>query len=164
MRCPLCHTGDSRVVDSRELTGGAAIRRRRECVQCRRRFTTHERVDAVALVVIKKDGRRQEFNSDKLRQKVRVALTKRPIGEDTIDALVQRVEATLLALGTTEVAATRIGETVLHELKQLDQVAYIRFASVYREFGDLEDLRREVEGLAGREFGGGTHNSGPGSS
>ncbi len=149
MRCPLCQTGDSRVIDSRELPGGAAIRRRRECVNCRGRFTTYERVDAVSLVVIKKDGRREAYDPDKLRRKLRVALTKRPIGEPEIDALLGRVEATLLALGTTEVDSARVGETVLSELKQLDQVAYIRFASVYREFGDLEDLRRELEGLAG---------------
>ena len=151
MRCPYCQTGDSRVIDSRELTGGAAIRRRRECVNCRRRFTTYERVEAVSLVVVKKDGRREEYDPDKLRRKLRVALTKRPIGEPAIDTLLVRVEAMLLALGTLEVESALIGETVLGELKRLDQVAYIRFASVYREFGDLEDLRREVEGLAGSQ-------------
>jgi len=147
MRCPYCHTGDSRVVDSREISGGDSIRRRRECVVCGRRFTTYERVETVALVVVKKDGRRQEFDPDKLRQKLRVALTKRPIGEDQIAALLQRVEAALLALGTAEVPSSAIGEAVLRELQALDEVAYIRFASVYRQFGDLEDLRREVDEL-----------------
>src|SRR5215211_4426846 len=99
MRCPYCHEPDSRVIDSRELSGGNSIRRRRECGHCGRRFTTYERVEAVALVVVKKDGRRQEFDPAKLRQKLRVALTKRPVGEAEIEALVQRVEAELLAMG-----------------------------------------------------------------
>lgn len=148
MRCPFCQSRDSRVVDSRELSGGESIRRRRECGNCGRRFTTYERVEGAGLVVVKKDGRRQEYDPAKLRQKLRVALTKRPVGEGEIDALIQRVEADLLAMGTPEVPSSAIGEAVLRELKELDEVAYIRFASVYRQFGDLEDLRREVEGLA----------------
>jgi transcriptional repressor NrdR len=135
------------VIDSRELTGGDSIRRRRECPVCGRRFTTYERVEMAGLMVVKKDGRRQEFDPAKLRQKLRVALTKRPVGEEAIDALVSGVESDLLALGTTEVPSTAIGEAALRRLKDLDQVAYIRFASVYREFADLEDLRREMEGL-----------------
>jgi transcriptional repressor NrdR len=134
-------------VDSRDLTSGEAIRRRRECENCGRRFTTYERVQLGALVVVKKDGRRQEFNPDKLRQKLRIALTKRPVGEKEIDDLVSRVESELLSLGTTEVPASAIGEAVLHHLKELDKVAYIRFASVYRDFADLEDMRREMEEL-----------------
>ena len=141
--------GDSRVIDSRELSGGDSIRRRRECGSCGRRFTTYERVEAVALTVVKKDGRRQEFDPAKLRQKLRVALTKRPVGEEQIEALVLRIEAELLAMGTPEVPSSAIGEAVLRELKALDQVAYIRFASVYRQFGDLADLRREMEDLSG---------------
>ncbi len=148
MRCPFCNARDSRVIDSREVVGGESIRRRRECVVCSRRFTTYERIELAGLVVVKKDGRRQEFDPAKLRQKLRVALTKRPIGEREIETLVQRVEAELHALGTSEVPSSAIGEAVLRHLKELDQVAYIRFASVYREFADLEDLRREVEGLS----------------
>ncbi|HWV35725.1 MAG TPA: transcriptional regulator NrdR [Thermomicrobiales bacterium] len=148
MRCPYCRARDSRVIDSRELSEGDAIRRRRECVQCHRRFTTYERIEAVALSVVKKDGRREEFNPDKLRNKLRVALTKRPIGEEVIDDLVTRIEAQLLAMGTKEVSSETIGEMALRELKDVDHVAYIRFASVYRQFADIEDLRREVEGLA----------------
>lgn len=147
MKCPYCHAPDSKVVDSRELSGGTSIRRRRECLNCGRRFTTYERVESGGLVVVKKDGRRQEFDPSKLREKVHVALTKRPVSEDAVDALVQRVEAELLALGTREVPASAIGEAVLRELKELDQVAYIRFASVYLQFADLDDLRREVERL-----------------
>ena len=147
MRCPFCRAPDSRVIDSRELSGGDMIRRRRECVNCGRRFTTYERVEGASLVVVKKDGRRQEFDPVKLRQKLRVALTKRPIGEEDIDALLARVESHLLALGTAEVPSSAIGEAVLRELKALDEVAYIRFASVYRQFQDIDDLRREVEEL-----------------
>ncbi|HET8523350.1 MAG TPA: transcriptional regulator NrdR [Thermomicrobiales bacterium] len=147
MKCPFCQGRETRVVDSRDLTSGEAIRRRRECEHCGRRFTTYERVQLGALVVVKKDGRRQEFNPDKLRQKLRIALTKRPVGEKEIDDLVSRVESELLSLGTTEVPASAIGEAVLHHLKELDKVAYIRFASVYRDFADLEDMRREMEEL-----------------
>jgi transcriptional repressor NrdR len=147
MRCPFCRAQDSRVIDSRELTGGETIRRRRECTACGRRFTTYERVEGASLMVVKKDGRRQEFDPAKLRQKLRVALTKRPVGEEAIDALLTQVEADLLALGTAEVPSSAIGESVLRELKALDELAYIRFASVYRQFQDIEDLRREVEEL-----------------
>jgi transcriptional repressor NrdR len=147
MKCPFCQTRDSRVIDSRELTGGDSIRRRRECIACGRRFTTYERVEQGGLTIVKKDGRRQEYDPAKLRQKLRVALTKRPVGEEQIDELLQRVEADLLALGTPEVPSSAIGESVLRHLRELDQVAYIRFASVYREFADLDELRREVEGL-----------------
>jgi transcriptional repressor NrdR len=147
VRCPFCRAPDSRVIDSRELSGGDMIRRRRECVNCSRRFTTYERVEGASLVVVKKDGRRQEFDPVKLRQKLRVALTKRPVGEDDIDALLARVESNLLALGTAEVPSSAIGEAVLRELKALDEVAYIRFASVYRQFQDIDDLRREVDEL-----------------
>jgi len=147
VRCPFCRAPDSRVIDSRELSGGDSIRRRRECPACGRRFTTYERVEGVSLVIVKKDGRRQEFDPAKLRQKLRVALTKRPVGEEEISALLSRVESNLMALGTAEVPSSAIGEAVLRELKALDEVAYIRFASVYRQFQDIEDLRREVEEL-----------------
>lgn len=151
MKCPYCQAPDSRVTDSREISGGAAIRRRRECSVCARRFTTFERIDLAGLVVVKKDGRRQEFDPDKLRQKLRVALTKRPIGEEQIDQLVQRVEAELHAQGKAEVPSSAIGEAALQQLKSVDQVAYIRFASVYREFADLQDLKREVDVLSDPE-------------
>ena len=147
MRCPFCRAEDSRVIDSRELSGGDSIRRRRECSVCGRRFTTYERVEGASLMVVKKDGRRQEFNPVKLRQKLRVALTKRPVGEDAIDAMLARIEGNLMALGTAEVPSSAIGEGVLRELKAIDEVAYIRFASVYRQFQDIDDLRREVEEL-----------------
>jgi transcriptional repressor NrdR len=105
-------------------------------------------VETAPLIVVKKDGRREEFNPEKLRQKLRVALTKRPIGEDVLEALIKRIESELMALGTKEVSSHVIGEKVLSELKELDHVAYIRFASVYRQFADIDELRREVEGLS----------------
>lgn len=148
MRCPYCRTDDTRVVDSREQSGGDTIRRRRECVACHRRFTTYERVEAVSLAVIKKDGRREEFNQDKLRQKLRVALTKRPVSEEQIDQVIARVEAELLAKNVREVPSEEVGEAVLRQLRDLDQVAYIRFASVYRQFADLDELRKAVETLS----------------
>ena len=153
MRCPFCQAKDSRVIDSRDLSGGGAIRRRRECIECGRRFTTYERVELGGLVVVKKDGRREDFDPQKLRQKLRVALTKRPIGEREIDSLVQRIEAEVMDLGLPEVPSSVIGEEVLKQLKSLDQVAYIRFASVYRQFTDIEDLRRELAGLGERNEG-----------
>jgi len=151
MKCPYCHAQDSRVTDSREVSGGNSIRRRRECPACGRRFTTFERVELGGLVVVKKDGRRQDFDPGKLRQKLRVALTKRPVGEEQIDQMVQRVEADLLALGQPEVPSSAIGESILRQLKAVDHVAYIRFASVYREFADLQDLKREVDVLSDPE-------------
>lgn len=151
MKCPYCHAQDSRVTDSREVSGGNSIRRRRECPSCGRRFTTFERVELGGLVVVKKDGRRQDFDPGKLRQKLRVALTKRPVGEEQIDQMVQRVEADLLALGQPEVPSSAIGESILRQLKTVDHVAYIRFASVYREFADLQDLKREVDVLSDPE-------------
>jgi transcriptional repressor NrdR len=148
MRCPYCRTDDTRVVDSREQSGGDTIRRRRECISCHQRFTTYERVEAVSLLVIKKDGRREEFNQDKLRLKLRVALTKRPVSEEQIDQVISRVEAELLAMNLREVPSEAVGEAVLRQLRDLDQVAYIRFASVYRQFADIEELRRAIETLA----------------
>ena len=151
MRCPYCKAKDSRVIDSRDISDGDSVRRRRQCVECKRRFTTYERVEMAPLIVVKRDGRREEFNPEKLRQKLRVALTKRPIGEDDLETMINRIESDLMALGTKEVSSQTIGEMALSALKELDHVAYIRFASVYRQFADIEDLRREVEGLADAE-------------
>ncbi len=147
MRCPFCQGRESRVVDSRELSNGTGIRRRRECASCARRFTTYERVESGALIVVKRDGRREEFDPRKLRDKLRIALTKRPVSQEEIDRIVAGVEAQLLELGTVEVPSTSIGEIALHELRKIDEVAYIRFASVYLSFEDLEDLRREIDVL-----------------
>ncbi|MBI2886829.1 MAG: transcriptional repressor NrdR [Chloroflexi bacterium] len=152
MRCPYCQHPDSKVIDSRDVEAG--IRRRRECLNCQSRFTTYERIEAQALYVIKKDGRREEFDRSKLLAGVRTACAKRPLPTGTVDRLVNEVEAELHRLGRAEVASALIGELVMERLKALDQIAYVRFASVYREFTDLESLRREVETLAaGRESG-----------
>lgn len=148
MRCPFCQSRETRVVDSRDIGSGESIRRRRECSSCSRRFTTYERVESGSLVIVKRDGRRQEFDPRKLREKIRIALTKRAISEGEVDRIVANVEAELLSLGTVEVPSTTVGEIVLRELKQLDEVAYIRFASVYRQFADVDDLRRELDTLA----------------
>jgi transcriptional repressor NrdR len=148
VRCPYCQSRETRVVDSRDIGSGESIRRRRECLECARRFTTYERVESGSLVIVKRDGRRQEFDPRKLRDKIRIALTKRAVSEEDVDRVVANVEGELLSLGTVEVPSTAIGEAVLRELKQLDEVAYIRFASVYRQFADVDDLRRELDTLA----------------
>lgn len=147
MRCPFCQARDSRVLDSREQGNGGVIRRRRECLNCHRRFTTYERVEGGGLMVVKKDGRREEFSPAKLRQKMRVALTKRAVPEANVEAAITRIESDLLAENVPEVPSTLIGDLVLRELRGLDEVAYIRFASVYRSFKDIDELHREIEGL-----------------
>jgi transcriptional repressor NrdR len=147
MRCPFCQAPDTRVIDSRELGSGESIRRRRECQQCTRRFTTYERVEAVSLYVIKKDARREEYDPRKLRNAIRIASTKRPVSGDQIDALVADVERALNDLGQREVPSATIGEIVIERLRDLDPVAYIRFASVYRDFADLDEMRAAIDRL-----------------
>ncbi len=152
MRCPTCEERDTRVIDSRDLDDGATIRRRRECVTCGARFTTYERVEAARLVVMKRDGARQEFDRDKLAAGLRKALTRRPVPEGAAERAADEIEATLRAAGSTEVDSSRIGELAMEQLRALDQIAFIRFASVYQSFEDLEALKREVDSLyAGRE-------------
>jgi transcriptional repressor NrdR len=147
MRCPFCGCGDTRVVDSRDIRDGESIRRRRECADCGRRFTTYENVEMRELVVVKRDGRREPFSPHKLREKLRIALTKRPVPMTEIERIVRETETELLDRGTSEVSSTDIGELLLDKLKALDHIAYIRFASVYREFRDLDDWRREMAAL-----------------
>lgn len=143
MRCPYCGYEDSKVVDSRDA--GDGIRRRRQCLDCGSRFTTYERAHATNLLVIKKDGRREEFNREKLAAGIRKACTKRPVSQDTIEELVDNIEAQLHQLGRGEVATTTIGDMVMDRLRQLDGVAYIRFASVYRAFADIEEMKQEAD-------------------
>ncbi len=147
MRCPYCDAPDTRVIDSRDIRDGESVRRRRECVACGRRFTTYENVEMRELVVVKRDGRREAFDPRKLRDKIRIALTKRPVPMSEVERIVRETEIELLDTGASEVPSTKIGELVLAKLKDLDQVAYIRFASVYREFRDLDDWRREMAAL-----------------
>ncbi|HEX5504849.1 MAG TPA: transcriptional regulator NrdR [Thermomicrobiales bacterium] len=148
MKCPYCQHNDSSVIDSRELHGGESIRRRRRCNVCGERFTTYERIELASFMVVKKSGRREEYNQQKLRSRLRVACTKRPVSEAQLDALIARIERELLALGEAEIPSATIGDLVMRELQDLDQIAYIRFASVYRNFADLADLRRAVDQLA----------------
>ena len=145
MKCPYCHHNDSKVIDSRELSEGSSIRRRRECLRCGQRFTTYERVESASLIVVKKDGRREEYDRLKLREGIRKACTKRPISIETIDHAVEDIETELFALGESEVPSTTVGELVMQRLRDLDEVAYIRFASVYKHFADIESMRREME-------------------
>lgn len=144
MKCPYCH-GSSHVVDTREVA--MAIRRRRECDGCRQRFTTYERVAAANIQVVKADGRREDFDRDKLVHGLRLACVKRPISADTVEALAGDIETQLYQLGKTEVPSEVLGELVMARLRTLDDVAYVRFASVYRRFTDLEVLSDEIERL-----------------
>jgi len=147
MRCPYCGASESRVVDSREAREGESIRRRRECPRCGRRFTTYETVETREVVVVKRDGRREPFSPRKLTDKLRIALTKRPVPSTELERIVREVETDVLDRGVSEIPSTTIGELVLEKLKEIDHVAYIRFASVYREFRDLDDWRREMAEL-----------------
>jgi transcriptional repressor NrdR len=147
MRCPVCGERDTRVVDSRDLDDSATIRRRRECASCSARFTTYERVEAARLLVVKRDGTRQEFDRDKLANGLRKALTRRPVPEGAAEAAADQIEAQLRSEGITEVPSSKVGQLSMAKLKMLDQIAYVRFASVYQSFEDLEDLKREVDSL-----------------
>jgi transcriptional repressor NrdR len=148
MRCPYCGFADTKVTDSRDADEG--IRRRRECLNCGQRFTTAERLATGSLLVAKKDGRREEFSREKLLAGLRRACEKRPLPAGAVEAVADAVEAALRARGTPEVPSVEIGELVMNYLRDLDHIAYIRFASVYRQFADLEDIQRELEALARR--------------
>jgi transcriptional repressor NrdR len=147
MRCPTCEERDTRVVDSRDLDDAVTIRRRRECTVCGARFTTYERIEAARLIVVKRDGARQEFDRDKLASGLRKALTRRPVPDGAAEKAADAIETSLRAAGATEVDSSRIGELAMEQLRALDQIAYIRFASVYQSFEDLETLKREVDTL-----------------
>jgi transcriptional repressor NrdR len=158
MRCPFCDHPEDKVVDSREAQDGRTTRRRRECLACGRRFTTYERVDDVLPQIVKKDGRRESYDRDKIVKGLEIACQKRPVSREQIEALVASVERQLQEMGEREVRSSVIGETVMARLKELDPVAYVRFASVYREFRDVKDFVSELAGLDGkgsREGGGG---------
>lgn len=148
MNCPFCGYHDSKVIDSRDVNDG--IRRRRQCLRCDMRFTTYERLQRASLFVIKKDGRREEFNREKLLVGIRKACDKRPLAEDTVAKLVDEIEGELYQLGHAEVPSADIGDLVIDRLKKIDHIAYIRFASVYREFEDITTLKEEVDSLASR--------------
>jgi len=144
MKCPYCSNMESRVIDSRLAKDGANIRRRRECEKCAKRFTTYEQVEANIPLIIKKDGRREEYNRVKLVQGISKACEKRPISIETINSLVDKVERSLQELERSEIESSVIGEKVMDELHALDEVAYVRFASVYRSFKDINQFMNEL--------------------
>ena len=148
MRCPYCGHLEDRVVDSREAQEGQATRRRRECLGCQRRFTTYERIEEVLPQVVKKDGRREAFDRAKIVDGVATACQKRPVSAEQIEALVSEVERQVQELGEREVPSHVVGEAVLERLRDLDPVAYVRFASVYRAFRDVGEFMSELETLA----------------
>lgn len=147
MRCPFCNYEDSRVIDSRGSNEGRVVRRRRECLSCGRRFTTKEYVEEQPLMVSKADGRREPFDREKLRRSIQLACTKRPISTDVIDELVSEIENELRDKTRDEVESRVIGQMVMDRLRNLDEVAYVRFASVYRRFQAKEEFLSELEGL-----------------
>jgi len=151
MRCPFCGHLEDRVVDSREAQEGQATRRRRECIGCGRRFTTYERIEEILPQVVKKDGRRERFDRKKIVEGLHIACRKRPVSAGQIEEIVTAVERKLQELGEKEIPSTVIGETVVERLKALDPVAYVRFASVYRDFRDVGEFMTELEGLARRK-------------
>jgi len=153
MDCPYCKQADSRVIDSRDVEGG--VRRRRQCSGCGQRFTTYERFQTGGLFVVKKDQRREEFSKGKLMAGLRKACEKRPLEVGTVERAADEIEARLYGLGRSEVASSVIGDMVMERLKVLDNIAYIRFASVYRKFTDITELKAEVDNLVstGQEAG-----------
>lgn len=147
MRCQYCGCLDSKVIDSRPTEEGSSIRRRRECLRCGRRFTTYEKIETSPIMVIKKDMRREPFNPDKIKKGLLHACQKRPVGMKEIDGIVEKVEKIVQSTGEAELSSRRIGEAVMDELKVLDEVAYVRFASVYRQFTDVSSFMDELNKL-----------------
>jgi len=148
MRCPFCGNPDTAVVDSREADEGAVIRRRRRCLSCDKRFTTYERIELRMPVLVKRNGARVDYDREKLRSSFKLALRKRDVSSDKVDDAIGRIEERLIALAEREVATPRIGELVMRELKKLDKIAYIRYASVYRSFDDPEEFEEMVAELS----------------
>ncbi len=149
MRCPFCENVDTKVIDSRHTDEGNAIRRRRACEKCEKRFTTYEKIEEIIVVVIKKDGSREPFDRNKVLNGILKACEKRPISLDAMEMVVDDIERGLNNLMKKEVESTFIGELILEQLKELDEVAYVRFASVYRQFTDINTFVAEIEQLAG---------------
>ncbi len=147
MRCPFCAHLEDKVVDSRESREGDSIRRRRECLRCERRFTSYERIDEIPYMVIKKDGRREPFNRDKIMSGLLRACEKRPIPTAKLDAIVNSIETYVQSSPERERPTTKIGEMIMRRLKEMDKVAYVRFASVYLEFQDVTEFMHELKGL-----------------
>ena len=151
MNCPFCHHPESKVIDSRDSQDGEIIRRRRECEKCGERFTTYEHVEQVLPAVIKKDGRREAFDRNKILQGMRKACEKRPISVATLEACADKIVKSIQELGLSEIESSAIGEKVMEELHSLDEVAYVRFASVYRSFKDINEFMKELKDLLGKQ-------------
>jgi transcriptional repressor NrdR len=151
VKCPFCSKAKDKVVDSRESGAGDSIRRRRECLECGRRFTSYERIEEIPYLVIKKDGRREAFDRSKLRAGIHRACEKRPVSAKALDALVEEIEQLVADSADRELPSSRIGERVMERLRELDKVAYVRFASVYREFEDVREFMAELQNLEGRK-------------
>ena len=147
MRCPFCTHDETQVVETRESDEGDVVRRRRRCHKCDKRFTTYERAEIALPSVVKKDGTREDFALAKLRGSMQLALRKRPVSVEQLDAAVERIQDKLLNSGAREVATTRLGELVMRELKRIDKVAYVRFASVYRSFEDVDEFRQLIRDI-----------------
>ncbi len=160
MKCPFCHDLDNRVIDSRLAKDGGMIRRRRECSHCKRRFTTYERVEEMLPMIVKKDGRREVFDRLKIIAGLKKACEKRPVSIAAIEQIADRIEQALQERGEKEVPSSVIGEAVMRELHKLDQVAYVRFASVYRSFKDVGEFMRELQDLIKERQGGATRKRG----
>jgi len=150
MKCPFCGHADTQVKDSRPSEDGLAIRRRRYCPECNSRFTTFERVQLRELTVVKKSGERRIFDRDKLARSLNIALRKRPVGQDQVEQLITRITQKLESLGENEIPTMLVGKIVMEELKKIDSIAYIRFASVYRDFREAKDFEDIVEELGGK--------------
>ena len=147
MKCPFCGNLEDKVIDSRTSREGNAIRRRRECLKCAKRFTSYERVEDIIPMVVKKDGRREQFEREKILSGLKKACEKRPIGIDTLEGITDSIEKKLIGLDVKEIQSKWIGEELVTFLKELDKVAYVRFASVYRQFKDINELMNEVKTL-----------------
>ena len=145
MKCPFCSNSETQVVETRVAEDGGFIRRRRQCAACEKRFTTYERPDVTFPAVVKKDGRRIDYDRAKLQGSMNLALRKRPVSTEQVDSAVERIEEKLLNLGAREIPSARLGELVMRELRKLDKVAYVRFASVYRSFADIDEFKTLVD-------------------
>ncbi len=147
MRCPFCGSDETQVVETRESDEGDVIRRRRRCQTCEKRFTTYERAEISLPFVVKKDGTRTDFELAKVRASMTLALRKRPVSVEQIDAAIERIQEKVLASGAKEISSAKVGELVMRELKRIDKVAYVRFASVYRSFEDVDEFRQLIRDI-----------------
>jgi transcriptional repressor NrdR len=150
LRCPFCDHADTQVIETRESDEGDSIRRRRRCFQCDKRFTTYEKVELALPAVVKKNGARVEFDRRKLRASLSLSLRKRPVSAEAVDSAIHRIEEKLLSLGLKEIGSEKVGELVMRELKKLDKIAYVRFASVYRSFEDIDEFADVINEVSPR--------------